>query len=572
MKASRPWFLATFSLALGVAILSPGMRASTAASSDAQLVRLSYVQGDVRFNRGDREYPDLNKSWEQAEVNLPIEQNFALATGTDGRAEIEFESGSIMYIAENSVILFEHLTMKDGAPTTRLELLSGTVTIGLECIPRELFAIDTPIGQLQIKYPESSFIRLDSYLNGMALTPQSETGWDLAVSDGSKLHILRGQTLTYEDGRTKRLTEPSKLANDWDQWADARYQARTIAMQAALKASGLTSPIPGLTDLYENGTFSPCAPYGTCWEPSQQSMDTSHHDEFVRPSLQAAAQTASQTSATPFAPRPVKFRSLLSQCPFPVWFNKSVVATTPQQFDQLTRQAYLSNLQQPWSWPVCHYARWIYRRNGYRVVIRGRRHHHPVRWVKVGKQTGFVPAHPDDKAGKPPVNLKHGFFIAHPRGNNEKIERVDFRPNEQFKSLSSPPKEFRPGAYPELARTEPPEIHGRLMEDAAPGGKFSDVKTRESKITYDYKTGNFVRPGVQSGEHSSRSVVVGGVSSRGSFSGGADRSSGGSRSTSSGGSSEGRSGGGSSYGGSRDGSGTGDRDGSSSGGGGGRPR
>ncbi|MGA8022396.1 MAG: hypothetical protein WB990_05480 [Candidatus Acidiferrales bacterium] len=546
MKALRPWVLATFFLTLGIAIRSREMKASTAASTDAQLVRLSYVQGDVRFNRGDSQQPDLKKPWEQAQANLPIEQNFALATGTDGRAEIEFESGSIMYVAENSVVLFEHLTMKDGAPTTSLELVSGTVTIGLECIPHELFAIDTPIGQLQIKYPESSFVRIDSYLNGMALTPQSETGWDLGVSDGSKIHILRGQTVTYEDGLPTQLAGPSKVLNDWDRWADARYQARTIAMQAALKASGLTSPIPGLTDLYENGTFSPCAPYGTCWEPSQQSMDPSHLDESVRPSGQAAAQTASQTSGTPFAPQPVKFRTLLSQCPFPVWFNKSVVATTPQQLDQLTRQAYLSDLQQPWSWPVCHYASWIYRRNGYRVVIRGRRHHHPVHWVKVGKQTGFVPAHPHDKAGQPPVNLKHGFFIVSPRGNGEKIERVDFRPNEEFKSLSSPPKEFRPGASPKLAGTGPPDIRGRLVEDAAPGGKFTEVKTRESKITYDYKTGNFVRPEAPSGEHSNRSVIVGGVNSRGSFSGGADRSSGGSRSNSSGGSSEGRSGGGSS--------------------------
>jgi hypothetical protein len=570
MKAIRPWFLATFSLTLGIAVLSPEMRASTAASADAQLVRLSYVQGDVRFNRGGGQQPDLKKPWEQAQVNLPIEQDFALATGTDGRAEIEFESGSIIYVAENSVILFERLAMKNGAPTTRLELVSGTVTIGLECIPHELFAIDTPIGQLQIKYPESSFVRLDSYLNGMALTPQSETGWDLGVSDSSKIHILRGQTVTYEDGRPRRLTETSKVPNDWDRWADARYEARTFAMQAALKASGLTSPFPGLPDLYENGTFSPCTPYGTCWEPSQQSMDPSHHDQSVRPSEQAAAQTASQTSATPFAPQPVKFRTLLSQCPFPVWFNKSVVAATPQQLDQLTRQAYLSELQQPWSWPVCHYASWIYRRNGYRVVIIGRRHHHPVHWVKVGKQTGFVPAHPDDKAGKPPVNLKHGFFTAPPRGNGESIERVDFHPNEKFKSLPSPPKEFRPGAYPELARTGPPEIRGRLVEDAAPGGKFTDTKTRESKITYDYKTGNFVRPGAPSGGHSTRSVIVGGVSSRGSFSGGADRSSGEGRSTSSGGSSEGRSGGGSSYGGSRDGGGS--SGGSSAGGGGGRPR
>ena len=34
-----------------------------------------------------------------------------------------------------------------------------------------------------------------------------------------------------------------------------------------MKASGLTSPIPGLAELKGQGTFFDCAPYGTCWEP-----------------------------------------------------------------------------------------------------------------------------------------------------------------------------------------------------------------------------------------------------------------------------------------------------------------
>jgi hypothetical protein len=144
------------------------------------------------------------------------------------------------------------------------------------------------------------------------------------------------------------------------------------------------------------------------------------------------------------------------------------------------------------------------------------------------------------------VNLKHGFFTTTAQRNGENIERVDFLPNEEFKSLSSPPKEFRPGPYPELARAQAPEIRGRLVDVAGPNAKFTDAKARESTIQYDHKTGNFVQPGAHSGEHSTKSVIVGGVSSRGGFSG--DRSSGEGRSTSSGGGSEARSGGGGSSG------------------------
>ena len=55
-------------------------------------VRLSYVEGDVRFNRGGGKKPSLKKPWEQARVGLPVEQNYTLSTGTNGRVEIEFQT------------------------------------------------------------------------------------------------------------------------------------------------------------------------------------------------------------------------------------------------------------------------------------------------------------------------------------------------------------------------------------------------------------------------------------------------------------------------------------------------
>ena len=120
--------------------------ATAPAQGEPQLVRISYMQGDVRFNRGDAKQPNLKKPWEQADANLPIAENYALATGADGRAEIEFESGSVIYVAENSVVLFEQLTATNGTPLTRLELVSGTITTGVKTVPGEFFIVDVPIG------------------------------------------------------------------------------------------------------------------------------------------------------------------------------------------------------------------------------------------------------------------------------------------------------------------------------------------------------------------------------------------------------------------------------------------
>src|SRR5258708_28790893 len=75
---------------------------------EAPEVRITFVQGDVRLSRGNRNQTDLNKHWEQAQDGTLLEEGFAVATGI-GRAEIEFEDGSTASLAENSLLLFTQL-------------------------------------------------------------------------------------------------------------------------------------------------------------------------------------------------------------------------------------------------------------------------------------------------------------------------------------------------------------------------------------------------------------------------------------------------------------------------------
>jgi hypothetical protein len=128
-----------------------------------EIVRLSYVQGDVRFSRGDRKGPDLSTPWEQAGANLPILENYSIATG-NGRAEIEFEYGTTLYLAENSLLLFPMLTVTDGVQATRMELVTGTATVSGHPIPKEVFNLVTPTEGWRFVMPSLS--RVDSFLDG----------------------------------------------------------------------------------------------------------------------------------------------------------------------------------------------------------------------------------------------------------------------------------------------------------------------------------------------------------------------------------------------------------------------
>src|SRR6201981_644109 len=91
-----------------ICVAGSGARVALADSSHARIVRLSLVEGDVRFARdvkGDPLAADANPGWEAAVLNLPIRQGYVLATD-QGRAVVEFENGAMAFLSENTVLEF----------------------------------------------------------------------------------------------------------------------------------------------------------------------------------------------------------------------------------------------------------------------------------------------------------------------------------------------------------------------------------------------------------------------------------------------------------------------------------
>src|SRR5947208_8611274 len=110
-----------------VLMAGTGARVIFADSGHARIVRLSLVEGDVRFARDVKGDPlaDSNGEWETAVLNLPIRQGYVLATD-NGRAVVEFENGAMAFLAENTVLEFYGLSSEDGGFTTRLVLRQGS--------------------------------------------------------------------------------------------------------------------------------------------------------------------------------------------------------------------------------------------------------------------------------------------------------------------------------------------------------------------------------------------------------------------------------------------------------------
>src|SRR3984893_2153512 len=136
--------------------------------SHVRIIRLSLVQGDVRFARDVKGDPlaSQNATWEAADLNLPIRQGYVLATDK-GRAEVEFENGSMAFLGDDSVLEFYDLSLEDGAKTTRLILRQGTASFYVNPANGDYFSVTG--GDFSVEADGRSTFRVDNFDDGSAV-------------------------------------------------------------------------------------------------------------------------------------------------------------------------------------------------------------------------------------------------------------------------------------------------------------------------------------------------------------------------------------------------------------------
>lgn len=536
--------LALFTL---IVSLQPSVFASN--DTDERDVRICYVQGDVLLSRGRDSRLDLKKTWEQAQGDELLEQGFALATGS-GRAEIAFENGSMAFLAENSLLLFTELSAKNDRVVTRMTLASGTATFSLQPAVYESFFLKTPTDTFQVSAPKTFFARIDAYLDATGLTPQDEDGEKLIRRGQPDFKAAKGQTVFIQAGELLPVQEPtpskgyrirdgtherndrptflllkfssaqeavsalsesgsaepsaaysSLVASDWDNWVSGQVQRHRTLMAAALKASGLSSVTPGLADMYEHGSFFQCEPYGTCWEQTQLESASESHPQSRTPDAQLPP-IPTHPSGT--FPQTVQWQEPWSRfCGTWRWRTVSLVPHTPSELQEILRQKDLAEqfpLRDFVGSDACR-GFWISHRGHFAKLVlppvppkcKGKTCApvHPVRprrplWVRAGDKVGFVPRHPLDVHGHPPLNLKYGLFIP-PSKSNPSMELVALKPSEKITVLDKTPNQFRNEISERVMAVPAPEIHAHLVREA-----FSPAHQSSLKISYDYKTQRFM--------------------------------------------------------------------------------
>lgn len=482
----------------------------------AQIVRISYLEGDVRIARSSENDKTKSPAWEAAVMNLPLYEGDSIVTGKDGRVEIEFEDASTVYLDSNSVLNCIDLHTTGSVPHTEIALVTGTLTTHLDSLMGgETFLLRSPAESLLTRYPEHSDLRITSYLDGIAVT--GLTPGALNVAGSNKVDLAAGVTQYFSDGH-KAAVEQAGKAQDFgafDAWVADRFAARKAATAAVMKDAGLTKPIPGMAEMKDKGHFFDCPPYGTCWEP-----DTPKAQAVLTapPAPTATPQSAPATAGGPTnGGRPAN-QAEWFPC-FDTWYpGRSAVypvgyAQNPGAF---------SYGVDPYAWAVCHSGWWIPQDNNYVWVAGNRRHHKcPVKWVKFKHQTVAVPLHPKDVKNKAPLN--HGLGLVPVKGKDGvRATPIRFEPGKPVDVMKSPPKEFRNDPEPVLARASAPRMAAFALHDNAKAGVVAHTAI---PMNFNHQQGFTTPHQVMEGGRSVAVNVpvgrVGGGFAGGGFSGGA---------------------------------------------------
>jgi len=437
--------------------LSAGLQPAAADSSHARVIRLSLVEGDVRFTRGAHGDPlaDQKAQWETAQANLPVRQGYVVATD-HGRAEIEFENGAMAFLNENSVLEFFDLSLDDGARTTRLVLRQGSASFYVNPSSGDYFSVTG--GDFTVEATGKGSFRINNFDDGSNV--------DVLTGHASVLHkkettqLSKGQSLAMNAGEDTVNIGRLPADDDFDHWVSGRIDTVSTATNASLQYTNSSYYSPGYADLYTYGAWSSCGGYGYGWRP---------------------------------------FGASLGWSPFTMgqWIWDPGFGWTFASY-------------QPWGWAPYHYGGWLfdascggwfYSPPAYYGVYGGnpRKRVPPVHpphplyrattavFVRQNGKLGVVPMHPFDKNGKTPLNLGHGVFSTE-TARNPAAPVLAAAGGQKWETVKSPTHDALTGGL--VATTAPVHTSRTILEGSS--GTHVVSLSHDSSIVYDPREHRFV--------------------------------------------------------------------------------
>lgn len=233
----------------GVGDMAPG-------DSHVRIVRLSEAQGKVGLDR------KTGRGIEPTMRNMPIVEGGLLLTG-DGVAEVEFEDGSTLRVAPDSLIQFPQLVLRaSGAKATTVKLLNGTMYVSLLGTKGNEFTV--LVADRTIEVTPSTHLRLGLDAGKVEL---AVFGGSAEVQAGSGTTVVgKKQTLKVDlAGHEPEMVAKNVAPEQYDAWDKESIGYHERYSNASSFAGSPYSY--GISDLNYYGSFMDVGGCGSMWQP-----------------------------------------------------------------------------------------------------------------------------------------------------------------------------------------------------------------------------------------------------------------------------------------------------------------
>ncbi len=237
----------------------------------ARAVRLSYVDGSVSVAQGDQVLA------EQAVVNTPLFEGEQLTTADDGKAEIQFEDGSVARLAPDSALTLYELRGSGSSAATKLVVDSGLAYFEFQG-GGQGGRFGVSFGSTAATPSGFTVLRVDMDAPPGAVAVFSGNVHLVIGDDSTPLHteanLHGGESIVLNaiDASDYDLAE-SIEPDSWDAWNSDRDEELTAEAAAQTAApSGLNeTQNAAWDDLDANGNWYDVPSQGYVWSPYEAS-------------------------------------------------------------------------------------------------------------------------------------------------------------------------------------------------------------------------------------------------------------------------------------------------------------
>ena len=235
--------------------------APTQAQGPVRLARFSFLEGNVTWRE------DENAAWSDAGVNLPVRQGAQIFVAAHGRAEIQFDDGSLLRLGSGALVTLQTLYSDTEGEFTEIKLSEGLASLRTRN-DRSVYQIDTPY--VSVKTGEPSKLRVGA---GQAVEAAVSAGSATVEGSQGRADLHSGDYLYLENPDAAFAIRALPRADSWERWNEERdaylEEAADRPSSRHLPANiAIVAP-----DLDAYGTWRDDPDYGYVWCPRVVEAD-----------------------------------------------------------------------------------------------------------------------------------------------------------------------------------------------------------------------------------------------------------------------------------------------------------